>query len=48
VVIVIASGFVLGEGLMSIVGLGMKSAGVGGPVSCWGCHRGEGGYCSSC
>ncbi|CDZ98057.1 Tetracycline resistance protein TetB/drug resistance transporter [Phaffia rhodozyma] len=27
--IVIASGFVLGEGLMSIVGLGMKSAGVG-------------------
>ncbi|KAL7415601.1 OPT oligopeptide transporter protein-domain-containing protein [Mrakia frigida] len=47
VVIVIASGFVLGEGLTSIVGLVMKSFGFG-VVSCWGCNRGEGGYCSSC
>lgn len=46
-VIVVASGFVLGEGLTSIVGLVMKSAGLG-VVSCFGCHRGEGGYCSSC
>lgn len=46
-VIVIASGFVLGEGLTSILGLGMKSAGVG-VVSCFGCHLGGGGYCASC
>ena len=48
VIVVIASGFVLGEGLTSILGLAMKSAGVGGPVSCWGCNRGDGGYCASC
>ena len=47
VVIVIASGFVLGEGLTSIVGLVMKSFGFG-VVSCWGCMRGDGGYCASC
>lgn len=45
--IVIASGFVLGEGLASVVGLGAKSAGFG-PVSCWGCGAGGGGYCAGC
>ena len=44
-VIVIASGFVLGEGVFSIVNLGMKSAGWDA-VSCWGCGLGGGGYCS--
>lgn len=44
--IVIASGFVLGEGVISIVTLGLTSAGYGA-VSCWGCGVGGGGYCSS-
>ncbi|BGP25730.1 OPT super [Rhodotorula toruloides] len=43
--IVVASGFVLGEGLASVVGLVLKSAGVGGPATCWGCGVGGGGYC---
>lgn len=43
--IVVASGFVLGEGVLSIVTLGLTSAGYGA-VSCWGCDRGGGGYCS--
>lgn len=46
-VIVLASGFVLGEGMMSIVGLAMKSFGLG-VISCAGCRVGGGGYCSSC
>ncbi|TNY17968.1 OPT oligopeptide transporter protein-domain-containing protein [Rhodotorula diobovata] len=46
--IVVASGFVLGEGLASVVGLLAKSAGVGGPASCWGCGVGGGGYCGGC
>ncbi|BGP41190.1 OPT super [Rhodotorula kratochvilovae] len=46
--IIVASGFVLGEGLASVVGLLAKSAGVGGPVSCWGCGVGGGGYCGGC
>lgn len=46
--IVVASGFVLGEGLSSVVGLMLKSAGVGGPASCWGCGVGGGGYCGGC
>lgn len=45
VVIVIASGFVLGEGVFSIVNLVMKSSGLDA-VSCWGCGLGGGGYCS--
>ncbi|ORY65650.1 OPT oligopeptide transporter protein-domain-containing protein [Leucosporidium creatinivorum] len=45
--IIVASGFVLGEGLASIVGLVVKSAG-GGPLSCWGCDLGGGGYCGGC
>jgi uncharacterized oligopeptide transporter (OPT) family protein len=44
-VIVCASGFVLGEGIVSIVGLVMTGAGRGA-VSCFGCHLGGGGYCS--
>jgi uncharacterized oligopeptide transporter (OPT) family protein len=44
-VIVCASGFVLGEGIISIVGLLMTGAGQGA-VSCWGCGLGGGGYCS--
>ncbi|BGP33285.1 OPT super [Rhodotorula toruloides] len=46
--IVVASGFVLGEGLASVVGLVLKSAGVGGPATCWGCGVGGGGYCGGC
>jgi len=45
--IIVASGFVLGEGLASVVGLGYKSAG-GGALSCWGCGAGGGGYCGGC
>ena len=45
--IIVASGFVLGEGIASIVGLVVKSLG-GGPISCFGCHLGGGGYCASC
>lgn len=43
--IVVASGFVLGEGVLSIVSLGLTSAGVSS-ISCWGCDVGGGGYCS--
>ncbi|GAA6060792.1 hypothetical protein JCM10212_005441 [Sporobolomyces blumeae] len=46
--IIVASGFVLGEGFASVVGLVLKSAGHGNPVSCWGCGRGGGGYCAGC
>ena len=42
--IVIASGFVLGEGLISIVTLILQSCGVGA-VSCWGCGHG---LCPAC
>lgn len=45
--IIIASGFVLGEGLSSVIGLGIKSLG-GEPISCWGCGSGGGGYCGGC
>jgi uncharacterized oligopeptide transporter (OPT) family protein len=44
-VIVCASGFVLGEGIISIVGLIMTGAGMRA-VSCFGCAVGGGGYCS--
>jgi uncharacterized oligopeptide transporter (OPT) family protein len=43
--VVVASGFVLGEGIFSVVTLGLTSAGYGA-VSCWGCGLGGGGYCS--
>ncbi|WRT69026.1 uncharacterized protein IL334_006009 [Kwoniella shivajii] len=43
--IVVASGFVLGEGVLSIVTLTMASAGMKA-VSCYGCEIGGGGYCS--
>jgi uncharacterized oligopeptide transporter (OPT) family protein len=42
--IVIASGFVLGEGVISVISLVLKTYGVG-VVSCWGCG---GGICASC
>lgn len=42
--IVIASGFVLGEGVISVVSLVLKTFGVG-VVSCWGCVPG---MCSGC
>lgn len=45
ITIVIASGFVLGEGVLSIVTLALTSAGFGA-VSCWGCGIQGGGYCS--
>ncbi|GAA5864934.1 hypothetical protein JCM3774_003914 [Rhodotorula dairenensis] len=46
--VLVASGFVLGEGLASVVGLGLKSADFGGPATCWGCGVGGGGYCAGC
>ena len=46
--VLVASGFVLGEGLASVVGLALKSADVGGPATCWGCGIGGGGYCAGC
>ncbi|KAF9650248.1 OPT superfamily oligopeptide transporter [Thelephora ganbajun] len=42
--VVIASGFVLGEGLVSVVALILRSWGVG-VSSCWGCGHG---MCSGC
>lgn len=42
--IVIASGFVLGEGLVSVVALILRSWGIG-VSSCWGCGHG---MCSGC
>ncbi|KAH8083524.1 putative oligopeptide transporter [Filobasidium floriforme] len=45
IVIVAASGLVLGEGVISIVGLGLAGSGQGA-ASCWGCNLGHGGYCS--
>ena len=42
--IVIASGFVLGEGLVSVVTLILRSCGIG-VSSCWGCGHG---MCSGC
>ncbi|WVO22640.1 uncharacterized protein IAS62_003970 [Cryptococcus decagattii] len=43
--IVVASGFVLGEGVVSVITLGLTSAGMGA-ISCWGCGINGGGYCS--
>ncbi|KAL1407604.1 OPT superfamily [Vanrija albida] len=43
--IVVASGFVLGEGVISIVTLSLTSSGFGA-ISCFGCGLGGGGYCS--
>ncbi|KAG2362592.1 OPT oligopeptide transporter protein-domain-containing protein [Suillus spraguei] len=42
--IVIASGFVLGEGVISVISLVLKTYGVG-VASCWGC---SGGVCAGC
>ncbi|KZW02937.1 OPT superfamily oligopeptide transporter [Exidia glandulosa HHB12029] len=42
--IIIASGFVLGEGVASIVGLVFRTCGVGA-ASCWGCGTG---ICAGC
>lgn len=42
--IVIASGFVLGEGVTSIVGLVLRTCGVG-VATCWGCSSG---LCPGC
>ncbi|KAJ7224344.1 OPT oligopeptide transporter protein-domain-containing protein [Mycena pura] len=42
--IVIASGFVLGEGIMSVISLVLKTFGVG-VASCWGCVPGLCGGC---
>ncbi len=44
--IVIASGFVLGEGVTSIVSLILRTFGVG-VASCWGCGHGLCGGCSA-
>ena len=43
-IIILASGFVLGEGVASIVGLLLKTFGIG-IASCWGCGSG---ICSAC
>lgn len=42
--IIIASGFVLGEGVVSIAGLAFKTFGIG-VASCWGCLEG---VCPAC
>lgn len=42
--VVIASGFVLGEGIISVVALVLRSRGIG-VSSCWGCGHG---LCSGC
>ena len=42
--IIVASGFVLGEGIISIVSLVLKTLGVG-PASCMGCGTG---ICAGC
>lgn len=44
IVIIVASGFVLGEGIASIAGLLLTQLGVG-PISCIGCRYGCGGGC---
>jgi uncharacterized oligopeptide transporter (OPT) family protein len=43
-IVIIASGFVLGEGVASIINLCLRMAGVGA-VSCWGCAEGVCGTC---
>jgi len=43
-IVIMASGFVLGEGVASIVTLCLRMAGVG-VVSCWGCAEGVCGTC---
>lgn len=43
--IVVASGFVLGEGVLSILNLTLASRGYGA-LSCFGCGLGGGGYCT--
>ncbi|KAG8898595.1 hypothetical protein FRC00_002601 [Tulasnella sp. 408] len=42
-IIIVASGFVLGEGVISVVGLLLKTFGISG--SCWGCSDG---ICPTC
>jgi uncharacterized oligopeptide transporter (OPT) family protein len=42
--VVIASGFVLGEGVISIATLALRSYGIGA-LTCWGCGHG---LCSGC
>ena len=42
--VIMASGFVLGEGVASIINLSLRMAGVGA-VSCWGCAEGVCGTC---
>ena len=44
--IVVASGFVLGEGVISVVCLFLRTYGIG-VVSCWGCNSGMCGGCPS-
>jgi uncharacterized oligopeptide transporter (OPT) family protein len=44
--VVVASGFVLGEGVMSVVCLLLRTFGVG-VASCWGCNSGMCGGCPS-
>ncbi|EFP87775.1 uncharacterized protein PGTG_13561 [Puccinia graminis f. sp. tritici CRL 75-36-700-3] len=46
--IIVATGFVLGEGFGSIFNLILKSFFQFKPLSCWGCGLGGGGYCGDC
>ncbi|PLW53576.1 hypothetical protein PCANC_06688 [Puccinia coronata f. sp. avenae] len=46
--IIVATGFVLGEGFGSIFNLVLKSFFHFQPLSCWGCGLGGGGYCAAC
>lgn len=43
--IVIASGFVLGEGVVSVISLILRTFGIDA-ISCWGCSPGRCGGCS--
>jgi uncharacterized oligopeptide transporter (OPT) family protein len=43
--IVVASGFVLGEGVTSVISLVLRTCGIG-TASCWGCGHGLCGGCS--
>jgi uncharacterized oligopeptide transporter (OPT) family protein len=43
--IIVASGFVLGEGVISVVSLVLRTFGVG-VASCWGCSHGMCGGCA--
>ncbi|KAH9820144.1 putative oligopeptide transporter [Melampsora americana] len=46
--IIIGSGFVLGEGMGSMISLMLKFFGLNLLITCWGCELNGGGYCGGC